>query len=98
VSRKLKTALPALKQPLYEGGYGGRERDPLWPKYFESAWRAVCFKHLGTPGLSLADHARLGLTPPLSLFIEAESIAARGMLRVERGTAQSRMQRRAKAA
>lgn len=77
-------------QPLgpspYEGGYGGRERDPLWPILLETAWIQVCIEHIGAPILTLQELADLKLRPPATLRILAEDRAAVLMRRESRVT------------
>jgi hypothetical protein len=84
VARMLRVQLAPLPTPFYEGGYGGRERDILWPEILERAWHETCIESLGFPLLTLDDHVEINERPMLSLFIDAEERAARLMHEIER--------------
>lgn len=71
---------------LYEGGYGGRDRDPLWSAIFESSWVSASVMLLGFPLPSLREMQRNRLRPPVMVFIEAEELAAAAMRGMERAT------------
>jgi hypothetical protein len=77
VASELSVTLAPLPIPLYEGGYGGRERDPQWAHILEYAWWTTCIERLAFPSLSLGEHARTGARPMRTIFVDAEERAAR---------------------
>jgi hypothetical protein len=79
VSRRTGVELERLTPPLCEGGYGGRDRDPLWPAIFEAAWHSVCVSFYGGPLPSLREFQESNLRPPGLLFVLAEDLAAKMM-------------------
>lgn len=84
IGRTSGVVLEPLRPPPYEGGgYGGRDRDPLWPVLFEAAWDRVCIEFFGTPLPSLQDFADSNLRPPLLLLVLAEDLAGHFMREVE---------------
>lgn len=79
IAMRYRIALAPIRQPLWEGGYGGRERDPAWPAVFNWAMSVTSVRLLGAP--ILFDEA---LLPPKALLIEAEERAAAAMRWLER--------------
>lgn len=79
VSKRYLIELAPIARPLYEGGFGGRERDPAWPAIFEWALLVASVQLLGA---AIAfDETQL---PPTAILIEAEHLAALAMRDVER--------------
>jgi hypothetical protein len=79
VSKRYLIELAPIARPLYEGGFGGRERDPAWPAIFDHALFVASVRLLGAP-IAL-DETRF---PPRSILIEAEDLAALAMHDLER--------------
>lgn len=71
--------LGPIARPLYEGAYGGRERDPAWPAIFGWALFVASVRLLGSP---IAFDGTL--LPPSAVLIETELLAARAMRDLER--------------
>lgn len=84
VAARTGVRLEPLPQTPYEGGYGGRERDSLWPPIFEAAWERVCIAHLAAPVATLDELCSCRLRPPPLLFVLAEDLAAAMMSQEER--------------
>lgn len=76
VAARTGVKLEPLPYSIYEGGYGGRDRDPLWPLIFEAAWERVCIGVLGFPIATLQELSDNNLRPPPLLFILSEDLAA----------------------
>jgi hypothetical protein len=73
VSVRLGITLEPLVRPLWEGSYGGRERDPLWAAAFCRAWADLWFERgWPKPPYELADRAqqRRQLRPAIRIRIE----------------------------
>jgi hypothetical protein len=79
VARRYCIDLGPVVRPLFEGAYGGRERDPAWPALFDWALFVASVRLLAAP--IAFDET---LLPPKSIFIEAEEIAALAMRDLER--------------
>lgn len=78
VAQRYGIELPLIAQPLYEGGFGGRDRDILWPVIFDWAMSVAGVRLLGVP--IAFDET---LLPPTGVLIEAERIAALAMRDLE---------------
>lgn len=78
VGARYGVQLAPLPQPLHEGSYGGRERDPGWPAVFEWALREASVELLGAP--IAFDEA---VAPPRAILLDAEERAARAMRSIE---------------
>jgi hypothetical protein len=79
VARRYGIELAPIARPFYEGGFGGRDRDEVWPALFDRALFVASAKLLGTP--TIFDET---LLPPKAVLIEAEDLAARAMRDLER--------------
>jgi hypothetical protein len=91
VGARTGAALEPLHRSPYEGGgFGGRDRDPLWPLIFEAAWHRVCVAFYGAPLPTLQEFADASLRPPSLLLVLAEDLAACLMREEEHVAAQRR--------
>jgi hypothetical protein len=79
IAKRYGIELAPIARPLYEGGFGGRDRDEVWPAIFDWALFVASVKLLGTT--TVFDET---LLPPKAVLIEAEDLAARAMRDVER--------------
>lgn len=70
--------LEPVQRPLWEGAYGGRDRDPAWPAIFEWAMMIASIQLLGAP-LAFDE----SLPPPKAILLEAEDTAASAMHSLE---------------
>ncbi len=49
IARRHGIQLSAILRPLWEGAYGGRERDPAWPALFGWALSVASVRFIGAP-------------------------------------------------
>jgi hypothetical protein len=78
VAGRLEISLAPIGRPIWEGAYGGRERDPLWPVVFEAAWRSLWYERTGTElPYTLEERARDGaeLHPRVRILVERRAAA-----------------------
>ena len=78
-SRSDGIELAPIRRPVWEGSYGGRERDPAWPAIFEWAVHIASVQLLGAP--VAFDTV---LLPPKAVLIAADELAAAAMHSLER--------------
>lgn len=79
IAKRYGVELAPIARPLYEGGFGGRERDPAWPALFDWAISVASATLLATT-LAFDETLR----PPRSVLIVAEELAAAAMHDLER--------------
>jgi hypothetical protein len=79
VAKRYGFELAPIQRPLWEGGYGGRERDHAWPGIFDWAMDVTSVRLLGA--LISFDETRL---PPKVVLLETELLAACAMRDLER--------------
>lgn len=73
VAGRFGVELAPVARPLWEGGFGGRERDPAWPMVFARAMNVASIRLIGVP-LDFGE-----LRPPRSIMLLAEEISACAM-------------------
>ena len=74
VAQRYRVQLKPSLRPLYEGGFGGRERNPAWRGMFEWALFVASARLLSLP---VAFDERL--LPPRMVLLAAEDLAATAM-------------------
>ncbi|HEY2476374.1 MAG TPA: hypothetical protein VGI19_16445 [Candidatus Cybelea sp.] len=77
IAQRFGVELAPVRRPLREGGYGGRERDPLWPQIFEWAMNIASIQLWGIP-------SNVETLPELPILLLAEDLAADAMRSLER--------------
>lgn len=82
VAKRYSIELAPILRPLWEGAYGGRERDVAWPAIFDWALFVASVRVLGAP--TAFDGT---LLPPTAVLTEAEDLAADAMRSLERDAA-----------
>jgi hypothetical protein len=72
VAARFGVTLHPIPRRLWEGAYGGRERDPAWPAAFERAWSELWFERGMQPPHTLAERAKEGreLRPAIRIIVE----------------------------
>lgn len=85
VAARLGVTLRPIPRRLWEGCYGGRERDPAWPIAFERAWSELWFERGMQPPHTLEQRAKEGRDLRPSMRILVEQRAATFMQFVARG-------------
>jgi hypothetical protein len=79
IASRYRIELAPIPRPLWEGAYGGRERDPAWHALLDWAMSVASTRLLGAP--LVFDET---LLPPKAVLIEAEGLAACAMRSLER--------------
>lgn len=79
IAQRYGIVLEGFARPLYQGGFGGRDRDVAWPAIFDWAIGVASATLLGT---ALAFNETL--PPPRGVLIEAEELTAAAMRDLER--------------
>ena len=85
VAKRYSIELAPILRPLWEGAYGGRERDVAWPAIFDWELFVASVRFLGAP--TAFDES---LLPPSAVLIEAEALAAGAMRSLERDARHAR--------
>jgi hypothetical protein len=88
VAQRFGVELAPVPRPLWEGGYGARERDPVWPAIFEWAMNVARIQLLGTP-------SNFETLAELRILLLAEDLAADAMRSLERDTRRAARERAA---
>ena len=85
IAKRYGIELGPIARPLYEGAYGGRERDVAWPALFDWALFVASVRLLGAPTAFNEP-----LFPPSAVLVEAEELAAAAMRSLERDARHAR--------